>query len=62
MQREVAILYKRKDKYGDREALPTDSQFGRGRSRYFVDEQEAYEYFEKIISNLYQGVYKLLSK
>ena len=58
---EIAILYRRKDKYGDREALPTDSQFGRDRSRYFMKEIEALEYYKKLTSKLYQGVSKVVS-
>lgn len=42
---EVDIIQKRVDKYGEREALPTNEQFGRDRSRCFNNYTSALEYF-----------------
>jgi hypothetical protein len=36
---EVDKIYIRKDKYGEREAIATNEQFGRDRSRCFMDEK-----------------------
>lgn len=42
---EVDKIQKRVDKYGEREALPTNEQFGRDRSRCFNNYTAALEYF-----------------
>jgi len=58
---EVDIIYIRKDKYGEREAKPSNGQFGRDRSRCFANEQLALEWFDKLTAELYQGVQKVVS-
>src|SRR5512136_347499 len=58
---EVDIISIRKDKYGDRESIPTNEQFGRDRSRCFNDEKTALEYFDLLTSKLHQGVPKVVS-
>ncbi|HUX95830.1 MAG TPA: hypothetical protein VMV47_08870 [Bacteroidales bacterium] len=54
---EVDIIYIRKDKYGEREAIPSNGQFGRDRSRCFANEQLALKYFDELTTELklYQG-------
>jgi hypothetical protein len=58
---EVDIIYIRKDKYGVREAIPSNGQFGRDRSRCYVNERLALEWYDKLTSELYQGVPKVVS-
>jgi len=58
---EVDKIYIRKDKYGEREAIATNEQFGRDLSRCFMDEDFALRYFDKLTTRLklYQGVPKV---
>jgi hypothetical protein len=58
---EVDKIYIRKDKYGEREAIATNEQFGRDRSRCFMDEKLALEYYDELTAKLYQGVPKVVS-
>jgi len=58
---EVDIIYKRNDKYGEREAIPSNGQFGRDRSRCFANEKLALEWYDKLTAELYQGVPKVVS-
>jgi hypothetical protein len=51
----------RKDKYGEREAIATNEQFGRDRSRCFMDEKLALEYYDELTAKLYQGVPKVVT-
>jgi len=57
---EVSKIYIRKDKYGIREALPTNEKFGNDRSRCYKSRQQSLEYFEKLtdILKLGKGVAK----
>jgi hypothetical protein len=59
---EVDIIYIRKDKYGEREAIPSNGQFGRDRSRCFANKKLAMEWFDKLTAELYQGVPKAVSE
>jgi hypothetical protein len=52
---EVDIIYIRKDKYGEREHIAKNDDFGRDRSRCFMNEKLALEYYDKLTSNLSQG-------
>jgi hypothetical protein len=58
---EVDIIYIRKDKYGERESILSNEQFGRDRSRCFRDEKLALKYFDLLTLKLYQGVLKVVS-
>jgi hypothetical protein len=58
---EVDIIYIRKDKYGEREAIPSNGQFGRDRSRCFGSEELALEWYDKLTAELYQGVPNVVS-
>lgn len=58
---EVDTIYIRNDKYGVREAIPSNGQFGRDRSRCFANEKLALEWYDKLTSELYQGVVKGVS-
>jgi len=58
---EVDIIYIRKDKFGEREAIADNGQFGRDRSRCFNNEKSALEYFDILTAELYQGVPKVVS-
>jgi len=58
---EVDIIYIRKDKYGEREAIPSNGQFGRDRSRCFANEELAMEWYDKLTAELYHGVPKVVS-
>ena len=64
---EVSKIYIRKDKYGEREHIAKNDDFGRDRSRCFNNKDSAYEYFEKLTSdlmnerNLSQGVLKSIA-
>ena len=55
---EVDIIYIRKDKYGEREHIADNGQFGRDRSRCFMSEKLALDYFDTLTAKLYQGVPK----
>jgi hypothetical protein len=57
---EVDIIYIRKDKYGEREHIATNEQFGRDRSRCFKDEKLALEWYDDLTAKLYQGYSKML--
>jgi hypothetical protein len=63
----VDIIYHRKDQYGDREHIATNDEFGRDRSRYFNNENLAYDYFDRLTNestieqNLSQGVVKVIA-
>lgn len=58
---EVDMIYIRKDKYVEREAIPTNGQFGRDCSRCFMDENPALDYYDNLTAELYQGVPKVVS-
>jgi len=60
---EVDIIYNRKDKYGEREHIATNEQFGRDRGRCFSDEKLALDYFDELTNKLelYQGVPKVVT-
>ena len=64
---EVSKIYIRKDKYGEREHIAKNDDFGRDRSRCFNNKDSAYEYFDKLTSdlmnerNLSQGVSKSIA-
>jgi len=62
---EVDIIYIRKDKFGEREHIANNENFGIDRSRCFNNKAKALEYFDKLTEellaerNLPQGVPKL---
>src|SRR5664279_2547568 len=58
---EVDIIYIRKDKYGEREHIAKNDDFGRDRSRCFMNERLALKYFDKLTSDLSQGVGKSIA-
>ena len=58
---EVDIIYIRKDKYGEREHIAKNDDFGRDRSRCFMDQKLALKYYDKLTSNLSQGVPKVIA-
>jgi hypothetical protein len=58
---EVDIIYIRKDKYGEREHIAKNDDFGRDRSRCFMNERLALEYYDKLTSDLSQGVVKAIA-
>ena len=43
---EVDIIYFRKDRYGEREAIADNENFGRDRSKCFMNKSLAEEYFD----------------
>ena len=49
---EVDIIYIRKDKFGDREAIADNDTFGRDRSRCYINKDLAYKYFDKLTAEL----------
>ena len=49
---EVCRIHFRNDKYGFREALPSNEQFGREGSLAIIDLDEALRYFEELTSSL----------
>ena len=57
---EVDIIYIRKDKFGERESIPSNGQFGRDRSRCFASKELALEWYDKLTVELYQGVPKVV--
>ena len=61
LHREVDIIYIRKDQYGEREHIAKNDDFGRDRSRCFMSEKLALEYFDKLTSILSQGVVKSIA-
>jgi len=48
---EVDIIYIRKDKYGLREHIATNDDFGRDRSRCYNSLKKAEEYFDKLTTD-----------
>ena len=58
---EVDIIYIRKDKYGEREHIAKNDDFGRDRSRCFMDKKLALKYYDKLTSILSQGVPKVIA-
>ena len=64
---EVDIIYIRKDKYGEREHIAKNDDFGRDRSRCFNSKDQAFSYFDKLTAelrmeqNLSQGVLKVIA-
>ena len=58
---EVDIIYIRKDKYGQREHIAKNDDFGRDRSRCFMSEKLALEYYDKLTLILSQGVAKSIA-
>ena len=65
---EVDIIYHRKDKYGVREHIAKNDDFGRDRSRCFTSKDLALKYFDELTSelreerNLSQGVVKSIAE
>jgi hypothetical protein len=57
---EVSKIYIRNDKYGIRESLPSNEQFGRDLSRCLNHYESALKYFDKLTER-YQGVPKVVS-
>jgi hypothetical protein len=51
---EVDIIYHRKDKYGDREHIANNENFGRDRSRCYKNFDAALQYFNKLTYDLSQ--------
>jgi len=49
---EVDIIYTRKDKYGERQAIAKNDDFGRDRSRCFNSKYQADKYFEELTAEL----------
>jgi len=49
---EVDKIYIRKDKYGERESIATNEQFGRDLSRCFNNEKTALKYFDELTDRL----------
>jgi hypothetical protein len=64
---EVDIIYTRKDKYGEREAIAKNDDFGRDRSRCFNSKEQADKYYEELTAELMmerilsQGVVKSIA-
>jgi hypothetical protein len=58
---EVDIIYIRKDKYGEREHIAKNDDFGRDRSRCFMNEKLALVYYDKLTLKLSQGVPKVIA-
>jgi hypothetical protein len=52
---EVDLIYKRKDKYGEREVIAKNSDFGRDRSRCFNSSDLANEYYDELTTILRMG-------
>lgn len=53
---EVCRIHNRNDKYGFREALPSNEQFGRDGSLAIINLDEALRYFEELTSSLESSV------
>jgi hypothetical protein len=49
---EVDVIYVRKDRYGEREHIAKNDDFGRDRSRCFRKKDLAYKYFDKLTTEL----------
>ncbi|MBN1185564.1 MAG: hypothetical protein JXB49_24975 [Bacteroidales bacterium] len=49
---EVSKIYIRKDKYGEREHIAKNDDFGRDRSRCFNSKDQAEDYFDELTSEL----------
>jgi hypothetical protein len=49
---EVDIIYIRKDKYGERESLPTNEKFRKDLSRCFMDKEKAFRYYDTLTDPL----------
>ena len=64
---EVDVIYIRKDKYGKREHVAKNDDFGRDRSRCYKRKDLSYDYFDKLTGelrnekNLSQGVAKVIA-
>jgi len=64
---EVDIIYLRTDKYGTREHIAKNDDFGRDRSRCYIDYETALQYYDKLTAdlmnerNLSQGVVKSIA-
>ena len=60
---EVSKIYIRNDKYGIREALPTNEKFGRDLSKCFMNREMAFRYFNTLtdILKLGKGVAKVVT-
>jgi hypothetical protein len=64
---EVDIIFIRKDKYGKREHIAKNDDFGRDRSRCFNSKVQAEKYFDELTSELMtkrilsQGVTKVIA-
>lgn len=64
---EIDIIYIRKDKYGEREAIADNENFGKDRSKCFIRKDLTENYFEKLTNdlryerNLSQGVLKVIT-
>lgn len=65
---EVDVIYIRKDRYGEREHIAKNDDFGRDRSRCFIRKDLANIYFDKLTTelmnerNLSQGVSKSIAE
>ena len=49
---EVDVIYIRKDRYGEREAIADNDTFDRDRSRCYKNKDLAYQYFDKLTAEL----------
>jgi hypothetical protein len=58
---EVDIIYIRKDKYGEREHIAKNDDFGRDRSRCFMNKELALKYYDKLTLYLSQGAVKSIA-
>ena len=58
---EVDIIYIRKDKYGEREHIAKNNDFGRDRSRCFMNKELALKYYDKLSSGLSQALVKSIA-
>jgi len=60
---EVDVIYLRKDKYGEREHIAKNDDFGRDRSRCFNSKDEALKYYDELtdVIKLSQGVPKSIA-
>jgi hypothetical protein len=64
---EVDVIYIRKDRYGEREHVAKNDDFGRDRSRCFKNKDLAYQYFDNLTAELLkerklsQGVLKSIA-
>jgi len=45
---EVEVIYIRDDKYGEREHIATNSDFGRDRSRCYNNKERALKYYDEL--------------